>query len=281
MARFWRGIGSAAAVAALPLGGLWRFGLRALGSPERLDRGLALVLPGIDGQGPINWGIARGLADGGWPGAILVHDWTTGLWPLLAYHLRAGRRNRRKAVALAGVIASYQDEHPGQPVYLVGHSGGGALAVWALEALPKNRTIAGAILLGPALSPGYKLGAALTKVEHGIWNFWSPLDVFFLAAGTLALGTIDGPHAIAAGCRGFRLPEGVDAATTEFYRTRLFQVPYRLGMAGRFHLGGHVGCCNRVFVAESVAPLLAEPTAPSRVGVNDWQRNRAASAPGA
>lgn len=269
------------AVAALPVGGLWRFGLAALVSPERQERGLAVVLPGIDGQGPINWGVARGLDDGGWPGAIFVQDWTTGFWPLLAYHLRAGRRNRRRAIELAAVIASYQDEFPGRPVYLVGHSGGGALAVWALEALPKNRTIAGAILLAPALSPSYHLGDALAKVEQCIWNFWSPLDLIFLAAGTITLGTFDGKHAIAAGCRGFRLPEEADTTAAELYRTRLYQLPYRLSMAARFHLGGHVGCCNRVFVAESVAALLTAPTAPSRVGEHDGRPDRAACAPDA
>lgn len=247
-----------AACAAIPLGGLWRFGLARLQSPERLERGLAVVLPGIDGLGPLSWGIAIGLADGGWPGAIVVHDWTTGLWPLLVYHLRAGRRNRRAANDLAGRIVAYQNEHPGQPVYLVGHSGGGALAIWALEALPCDRTIAGAVLLGPALSPRYPLEGALARVERGIWNFWSPLDCLFLAAGTLALGTIDGRHSISAGCCGFAHPRESDSSTQQNYDGKLRQRRYRLKQARQFHLGGHFGCCNRLFCAETVAPILAD-----------------------
>src|SRR3954449_1783769 len=91
LSRTCRGIQSAILGWAFPLGGWWlgdRFGTAP---QELLTEGLVLVLPGVEGRGPLNWSIARGLLDGGWRGAILIRDWTTGWWPLFAYHLRAQR----------------------------------------------------------------------------------------------------------------------------------------------------------------------------------------------
>jgi pimeloyl-ACP methyl ester carboxylesterase len=254
--RLGRGVHSALAALAFPLGGWWLGGLHSLATPERMEHGLAIVLPGVEGGGPLNWCIARGLADGGWPGAVVVHDWTTGLWPLFLYHLRANDRNRRRADEVAALIVRYQDEHPGRPVFLVGHSGGGAMAVWALEALPEGRSIRGAVLLGPALSPAYPLGPALCRVEEAVWNFWSPLDLLFLAAGTSVFGTVDGRHTVSAGWGGFRLPG--EASERELYDARLRQHGYRPAWLSQFHPGTHFGWTNRVFVAESLVPLLRE-----------------------
>jgi len=256
--RTWRGLHSVAAGFAFPLGGWWLGGRRRLFDPARLAHGLAIVLPGVEGWGPLNWSIARGLADGGFPGAVLVHDWTTGWWPLFAYHLRARRRGRRRAAEVARLVVEYRDRYPGRPVHLVGHSGGAAVAVWAVEALPPTHPVGTAVLLAPALSPAYDLTPALRKVEGGVWHFWSPLDVVFLAAGTLLFGTSDGRHAVSAGCCGFSLPGGARPADVALYRDRLRQRGYRPRMLGQFHWGGHLGWANRVFVAETVAPLLGE-----------------------
>ncbi len=252
--RTWLGTRSAVAGLALPLGPLWAVRQPTV-NEQRLADGLVLVLPGIEGSGPVNRSIAAGLGDAGVPAAIRVHDWTTGLWPLLLFHLRARRRNRRQAQALAGFIVRYQDAFPGRPVSLVGHSGGGALAVWTLEALPPDRTVSTAVLLGPALSPAYALGPALRKVQRGIWHFYSPLDLFLLGLGTLLFGTVDGRHAFSAGLFGFQPPRGTPAEA-DLYRQRLHQRCYRPAMARRFHLGGHFGWANRVFVAETLGPLL-------------------------
>jgi len=254
--RWQRGAGSMAAAAVAPLGGWWCPGIEHLATPDRLERGLILVLPGIEGRGPVNLDLARGLADGGVTAAIEVFDWTTGSTALALYHLRALERNRRVADEVARRIVEYQDQHPGRPVHLVGHSGGGGLAVLALEALPEGRTITSAVLLAPALSPRYDLTKALGRTERGIRHFHSRHDRLYLELGTRTFGTLDGHHATAAGAQGFRLPEGASAETTHLYATRLFQEPYRREMAASWNLGQHTGATNRVFAAEWIAPLL-------------------------
>ncbi|HEV3142285.1 MAG TPA: alpha/beta hydrolase [Gemmataceae bacterium] len=247
--RAWRGLHSLAAGLAFPLGGWW---LDSGASPSdycRLDKGLAIVLPGIEGFGPLNCNIAYGLIDGGFPGAVVVHDWTTGIWPLFAYHLRAQKINRRRAEEIARLILNYKREFPGRPVHLLGHSGGAAIAVWTLEALPENQPVHSAVLLGAALSASYPLSKALDQTKQGIWHFWSPLDLLFLAAGTVLFGTADGQHVIAAGCCGFKAPQAKND------RQRLRQQCYHPRMLRQFHAGGHFGWANSVFVSEEIAPL--------------------------
>jgi pimeloyl-ACP methyl ester carboxylesterase len=256
--RVWRGFHSAAAGLAFPLGGWWLGRPRRLFEADRLPHGLAIVLPGIEGWGPLNWGIARGLRDGGFPGAVLVHDWTTGLWPLFVVHLRAEQRTRRRAAEVARLVADYRGQFPGRPVHLIGHSGGAAVATWALDALPPGGTVSSVVLLAPALSPSHNLAPALRRVERGVWHFWSPLDVIFLAAGTLLAGTSDGRHVVSAGFCGFSPPRGASREDETLYRDRLRQQCYHPRMLGQFHWGGHLGWANRVFVAESVVPLLCE-----------------------
>lgn len=222
----------------------------------RYDRGLAIVLPGIESQSFLNHSIVWGLSDGGWTGAIEVDDWTTTCTLLFVYHLRARQRNLRQAARIARRIVAYQHQFPGRPVHVIGHSGGGALAILILEALPASHRVTTAILLAPAISAGYPLTAALQRTERGIWNFWSCLDVIFCGAGTLLLGTIDGRMQPSSGMIGFHEPAGFSDCDRQLYQQKLHQQPYSPRMARDFNLGGHFGCVNRVFVETWVAPLL-------------------------
>ncbi|WP_029630063.1 alpha/beta hydrolase [Zavarzinella formosa] len=258
LGRFCRGLCSVATGFTFPLGGWWLDRRRRLYDPARREHGLAIILPGTEGRGPLNWSVARGLQDGGFPGATLVHDWTTGLWPLFAFHLRAENRARRRAATLARLITDYQDKYPGRPVHLLAHSGGAAIAIWALETLPAGRMVNSVVLFGPSLSQAYNLAPALRRTEQGIRHFWSPLDMVFLAAGTLVAGTSDGRHSVSAGFCGFSLPPGAGQEDEELYRDRLWQRRYHPRMLGQFHWGGHLGWANRVFIAESVAPMLCD-----------------------
>ncbi|MFN0051766.1 MAG: hypothetical protein ACKV0T_06225 [Planctomycetales bacterium] len=226
-------------------------------APERVERGYTLVFPGVEGTSWFNISVARGLVDGGHDAAIEIHDWTTGYWPMFVYHLMALERNRAAAREIARKIVAYQDAYPDRPVTLIGHSGGAAMAVLVLEALPPERQVSQAILLAGALSPQYDLTSALRHTERGITNFYSGGDALYLMAGTLALGTVDRRHSLSAGAVGFRMPSDLSEAERALYAERLHQEGYRLEMARSFNLGGHFGPVNRQFVSQWIAPLLS------------------------
>jgi pimeloyl-ACP methyl ester carboxylesterase len=242
---------------AFPEQGWWCSEFEEWLAPERADKGYTLVLPGIEGTSRRNISIARGLVDAGHPAAVEVRDWTTGHWPLWPYHLMALERNREQAGEIAAQIVKYQDHYPGRPVTLIGHSGGAAIAILALEALPPERRVTQVVLLAAAISADHDLSTALARTDKGIVNFHSWGDVSYLVVGTLALGTIDRQHAISAGASGFHVPERLSDEQRRLYEKRLHQVPYRLAMLRSFNTCGHFSPTNRKFVADWVAPRLA------------------------
>lgn len=231
-------------------------GLSKYRTPERMEHGYIIVLPGIEGRSVFNANIVKGLADGGVPSAIEIYDWTAGGPFLLAVNLRALDRNKRQARKIADKIIDYQECYPGRPVHLIGHSGGGGVAVLAVEALPPTRQISGAILLAPALSPTYDLSRALRRSGAGFWNFYSPYDVGFLRAGTTLFGNIDGEHSASAGAVAFTPPWGLSAEDRRLYRSKLHQQRYTYAMSASGHNGGHFGWANPDFVREWLAPLI-------------------------
>jgi pimeloyl-ACP methyl ester carboxylesterase len=254
--RFLRGCHSILGIFLHPLGRFCGSFLKDLHTPERLSHGLVFVLPGVEGESLLNHSIARGLADGGVQSAIEIYDWTTGVILLFLYHLRGWRRNVAQADRLAQRILEYRRMYPGRPVYLVGHSGGAAMAVLTLERLPEGARITGAVLLHAAISPGYDLSRALGHVEQRVWSIRSVFDVFFLGIGTCVAGTFDGRHTCSAGMLEFRPPADLPSAGRQIYDEKLRDVPFNPSMIAAFNLGGHFGPVNRVFVAEHVAPLL-------------------------
>ncbi|MBX3440153.1 MAG: alpha/beta hydrolase, partial [Planctomycetaceae bacterium] len=171
-------------------------------APGRLAQGYVIVLPGIEGHSFLNRSIVRGLVAGGVPFGIEIYDWTTGL---LGYfrNLRDRTRHRTQAEVIAGKIAHYREEHPAQPVYLVGHSGGGAMTLFTLERLPAAVQVNGGIMLVPAISPDYNVSPALAATQRGLWSFSSWGDIFIVGLGTLLCGTCDGKHCPSAGMTGF------------------------------------------------------------------------------
>jgi len=225
-------------------------------SAERRDQGYTLVFTGIESAHVGHAAFVRGLKSGGVPSEIELVDWTTGTPALMLVHLRAEKRNRRKAEEIAAKIAQYQDEYPGRPVQLIGHSGGGGMALLTLEALPQKRQIDSAILLAPAVSPDYDLASALTRVERGIWNYSSVGDGALLGVGTTVFGTMDGSHRPAAGALGFRVPPDAGPVERGLYAQKLFEKPYRPRMAMNGNLSDHFGSLNMLFARNEIAPIL-------------------------
>jgi len=217
----------------------------------RLERGLVIVLPGIEGRGPLNEAICRGLNDAGVNWAIQLHDWTSWLGPL--YNLRAEVRNRQKALRIAERIVQYRWDHPARPVVLVGHSGGGAMAAWVAEALPRGVRVDGIIMIAPALSPQYLLDWALANSRMGIINFYSARDWILLGVGTTVYGTMDGEHTSSAGRVGFERSRHVRPGSNY---EKLFQVAWTEQMSGTGHSGGHFSSSAGQFVGTYVSPFV-------------------------
>jgi len=240
-----------------PVHPLWRLGpvrrrLERLRDPARLEHGLALVLPGIEGQSLVNHDAALGVADAGFSGAIEIFDWTSGRFGVALRHLLDRQRHAREAARLAERIVSYREQHPHAPVHLLGHSGGGAMVVLALEQLPAGVVVESATLLQAAVAPTRDLSRALARVGRMI-NVSSRLDCLFLGVGTAVFGSLDGRRRACAGLGGFRVPPGCEA----LYSEKLVEARWSPGWVKHLHLGGHFGCVNRYFVAEHVVPLWA------------------------
>ncbi len=229
-----------------------------LATADRMAHGVVVVLPGIEGRGPLNIDVARGLDEGGVNYGIEIFDWGTGSAAGLLIHLTDLQRNMAQARRLAQRIEQYQRAYPGRPVHVLGHSGGAGVALLALEALPPYSRITGAILLAAAVSPQYDLRPALQRTQFAVYSFYCPQDLGFLGVGTGIFGTIDRAHGPSAGAVGFRLPDGLDEAGRRLYELRLRQISWSSQMWRDGHHGGHLGWANRRFVRTWLAPLIIE-----------------------
>lgn len=226
-------------------------GRRYLMNKQSLDRGLVIVLPGIDGWAPYNENACKALYRECLDMAVELYDWTLPMGLLLN---QCGILNNRIAASgLASRIVAYHKEHPGRPVYLIGHSGGTAIAVWAAEALPGEERVERIVLLASSLSPGYDLSKAMRHTRMGVVNFYSGRDGALLGVGTILMGTMDGQHTEAAGKVGFR-PMGRGAV----YYGNLVQVPWDPRMTAVGHDGGHFGYTAPRFMQAHVKPWLTE-----------------------
>ena len=124
---------------------------RPLAGTTRLEHGLIIILPGIEGCSSINDSIARGLVAGQLSHAIRIIDWRR-FRPWNPLHLAMERHNRTQARVVAGVITDYQRNFPGQPVHLIGHSAGAGMALFALEQLPAGHSVTSVTLMAAAVS---------------------------------------------------------------------------------------------------------------------------------
>lgn len=232
-----------------------------LRSRDRYRNGVVFVLPGIDGKSIWNRNIAMGLDDGGVRAAIEVYDWTLGVPGSTVINITTYSRNREQAARLARRIVDQRTRYPGSPVYLVGHSAGGAIAAFALEALPPGRQIDQAILLAPALSPEYDLTTALRRTRFGILNLYSEYDVGFLLVGTTAVGTADRSHTASAGYVGFRVPAELNKANQTLYADKLRQVEWNPRLKQYGASGTHMGWASRDFARDYLAPIILKNSA--------------------
>jgi pimeloyl-ACP methyl ester carboxylesterase len=172
----------------------------------RKDKGLVVVLPGIEGKSNSNANIKRGLDQAEVPGYIVIYDWG---FPVPGFGLLVNQTdvggNRRAGEKLAKKLMAYQKAYPGRPVFLIGHSGGTGIAVFALEHLRRMRgePIEGVFLLASSMSANYPLNTALSMTRRGIVNVYNPRDTAALQLGTGIFGNVDGGRGATAGMSGF------------------------------------------------------------------------------
>ncbi len=96
----------------------------------------------LDGAGNFGFGkesVPIGLAEAGYQGHVEHFIWTTYMGPLVDQMNLS--HNRRAARVLARRIRTYQRQHPGRPVDLIGLSAGSGVAIFALEALPPENKV--------------------------------------------------------------------------------------------------------------------------------------------
>jgi len=225
---------------------------RAYVSPERLADGLVVSLGGVGGY---NWGtrwLRKGLDEAGVNAAIVIYDWSKGPGGLFVGDLVDEARNRAAAENLARTVSAYAAAMPQRPITLIGHSGGAAIVVWALEDLSETCCVDRVILLAPALTPGYDLSAALKRVDKRLYVMYSPGDVGLMAAGTAVFGTMDRAHSVSAGLAGFDMPPAADRK--QYLKVR--QVSWTLNLLRAGHMGGHMGWTTTRFARDFLAPIL-------------------------
>lgn len=196
--------------------------------PEQLDRGMIVILPGIEGESGFNRDIRAGLIKAEIEYAMPIESWGWHI-PVVGLainqvdiigHILAGK-------SLAKKIVAYQAKYPHRPVFIISHSGGSGVAIFALEALadiPNSKPIEGAILLSPSLSADYDLTKALQFCRLGIVNFYNERDTLLLGLGTTLLGNVDGGHGASAGRLGFEPAESSDPKAKQMAYLKLYQV---------------------------------------------------------
>ncbi len=216
-----------------------------------------LHLPGIAGTKQIDRAVNKGIKEGGFDGTEENYDWTEndpGMAALLAWE-----RNQREAKLISEKIVKQRTAVPTGKFYLLGHSGGAGLAIWALEDLPDNITVDSVVLMSPALSPDYDLTRALKHVTGHMYVFSSLADVFVLGAGTKLFGTIDGVKTDAAGRVGFHQPPTADP---QQYK-KLVALPYDTSWFQYGDAGDHIGGMRESFGKNILAPLLLQGKMPA------------------
>lgn len=215
--------------------------------PEDLDRGLILLLPGVEGRRWQLRGAVKGLREAGIDHRIEIPEWGHGLIRSLR-NLTRLPDNLKHADTVAKRIVEYRGEHPDAPITVVGYSGGGGMAILVAEALPEDAQIDRIILIAAAISPRHDLSAAKAHCRGKIINFYSKGDWFTLGLGTRLFGTVDRIHTKSAGHLGF-----LDEQGGLLQLDGLTQIAWREDWRRLGHGGGHLGWLARAWSREVLA----------------------------
>ena len=213
-----------------------------------MNRGIIFLLGGINDVWVVGQAWRRGLQAAGLPHRIELIRWQQGLWAALTFaDLWRTAYHRQVASDLARQIRQTQSEYPGEPVHVMGHSAGTAIAALALEELGPAEAVTSAVFVGSGLSSRYDLSRALAGTRTGILSVESWFDLFFLGIGTSLLGSADRRWGPAAGMVGFRRPS--DPVMAERLQSKRWTPP----LIRQGWLGGHISVASPWFVRDTLA----------------------------
>lgn len=211
-------------------------------------RGLAILCGGLRWFGG-RWGlrcVPTGLRKGGFEGKYIYWPWHGRCGPgLNLSDIWNTDLHERHAREIADYIADYKRRHPAAPVYVLGCSAGGQVALRAIELLPDGLSVDAAALLSPAVSPRRDVTGVLAHIDGMLVNSCSRLDFAILGLGTLVVGTGDRKRSASAGMVGLRTDD-----------ERVVNLFWRPSMVFTGRMGGHNSCMAPAFIARYVAPLM-------------------------
>lgn len=215
------------------------------------DKGLVIFVEPVRWLS-VRWGMrpaAAGLRDAGFEGEFLYWRWhaTWRGWLVLPAIMDRAMLERQ-ARKLAEFIADRRREHPDGPIFLIGYSCGGYVAVRAMELLPDGLRVHAAATLAGVFAPSRDLAPACDRVRGKLVVCSSFLDCLIAGLGTLVFGTADRKHVLSAGMVGVRKRANEDP--------RIVQVRWRPSMIRSGHWGGHFSAAARGFIRRYVAPQL-------------------------
>src|SRR5262249_11470416 len=122
-------------------------------------RAVVFLADGAGGFQAASRSLRQDVHDEGGPLRVEPVVWTHGYCRILADQVHQAHI-KEEARRLADRVRSWETAHPGQPVYLVGHSAGCALVLMAAALLPPG-SVERVVLLAPAVSADYDLRPAL------------------------------------------------------------------------------------------------------------------------
>jgi pimeloyl-ACP methyl ester carboxylesterase len=228
---------------------------------DRLNSGLVVILPGIEGESDANQNIRHGLNNAGTNRSMQIWHWgrpVPGFGMILNQVDFLG--NYIAGERIAQRIVEYQSKHPNNPVHIIGHSGGGGIAVFAAASMPKGKTISGVILLSASISSNHDITRALNNCSSGIVNFYNSDDVVLLGLATTVLGNVGGSHGPSAGLSGFNLPKTSASDDKQLAYQKLYQVPMSNMVS---NASAHFAATEPSFVSSYIAPWVASDNWPA------------------
>ena len=130
--------------------------------PPRTDSppGVVFIVGGVGGFDVLGSSAQKALPKAGVRHEIREFVWTHG-WGQIFKDLQDTPHLLHKADELTSEVRRQKAQHPEQPIYLVGKSGGTALVLAAAEQLPPQ-TVERIVLLSPAVSRAFDLSAAFS-----------------------------------------------------------------------------------------------------------------------